>query len=77
MEAESHALSKRPDADQLFGNAVAGIRVKVIYATDRVRLVDGSGRKQSPFSNLPPMWRRGICWHLHLPSTFPTSVMPE
>lgn len=42
LEAESHALSRRPDADQLFGNAVADIRVKAgrIGAKQYVLLID-------------------------------------
>jgi len=42
LEAESHALSRRPDADQLFGNAIADIRVKAgrIGAKQYVLLID-------------------------------------
>ena len=42
LEAESHALSKRPDANLLFGNAVADIRVKAgrIGARQYVLLID-------------------------------------
>ncbi|AXA94594.1 ATP-binding protein [Massilia sp. YMA4] len=42
LEAERHALSKRPDTDQLFGNAIADIRVKAarIGARQYVLLID-------------------------------------
>lgn len=42
LEAESHVLSRRPDADLLFGNAVADIRVKAarIGAKQYVLLID-------------------------------------
>jgi hypothetical protein len=42
LEAESHVLSRRPDADCLFGNAVADIRVKAarIGARQFVLLID-------------------------------------
>lgn len=42
LEAETHALSRRPDADQLFGNAIADIRVKAarIGARQYVLLID-------------------------------------
>lgn len=42
LEAESHVLSRRPDADLLFGNAVADIRVKAarVGAKQYVLLID-------------------------------------
>jgi hypothetical protein len=42
LEAETHALSRRPDADQLFGNAIADIRVKAarIGARQYVLLIE-------------------------------------
>jgi hypothetical protein len=42
LEAESHVLSRRPDADLLFGNAIADIRVKAarIGAKQYVLLID-------------------------------------
>jgi hypothetical protein len=42
LEAESHVLSRRPDGDLLFGNAVADIRVKAarIGAKQYVLLID-------------------------------------